>query len=58
MTSLRQFQCDCVCFQNVFPLQPCDKDHPPALEQAEKDDACDKLEELEKAPRKMLSRGE
>lgn len=58
MTCLRQCQCDCACFQDVFSLQPCDKDHPPALEQAEKDDVCDKLEELEKAPRKMLSRGE
>lgn len=27
-------------------------------DQSEKDDACDKLEKIEKTPRKMLSRGE
>uniref|UniRef100_H3CYD3 R3H domain containing 1 n=1 Tax=Tetraodon nigroviridis TaxID=99883 RepID=H3CYD3_TETNG len=41
---------------DVFPLQPFEKDDQPALDQSEKDDACEKVEQLEKTPRKMLSR--
>lgn len=48
----------CVYLQDVFPLQPFEKDDQPVLDQSEKDDACDKLENFEKTPRKMLSRGE
>ncbi|XP_056883237.1 R3H domain-containing protein 1-like isoform X2 [Takifugu flavidus] len=42
--------------QDVFPLQPFEKDDQPVPDQSEKDDACDKLEKTEKTPRKMLSR--
>lgn len=48
----------CVYLQDVFPLQPFEKDDQPVLDQSEKDDACDKVEQFEKTPRKMLSRGE
>lgn len=57
MTCLRQCQFCCVYFQDVFPLQPFEKDDQPVLDQSEKD-VCDKVEQLEKTPRKMLSRGE
>lgn len=57
MTCFRQCQFYCVYFQDVFPLQSFEKDDQTALDQAEKDDACDKVEQLEKTPRKMLSRG-
>lgn len=57
MTSLCQCQFYCVYVQDVFPLQPFEKDDQPVLDQSEQDDACNKVEQLEKTPRKMLSRG-
>lgn len=45
-------------FQDGFLLQPFEKDDRGAQDQAEKEDGCDKVEKLEKTPRKMLSRGE
>lgn len=57
LTCLRRCQFYCVNFQDGFPLQPFEKDDKPVLDQSEKDNSGDKVEQLEKTPRKMLSRG-
>lgn len=50
-------QYSCIYFQDGFLLQPFEKDDQAAQDQAGKEDS-DKMEKLEKTPRKMLSRGE